>query len=112
MGEFEKLVQLLTENNIPHGIRINETYGSDLLNARSLSKFGWKQVYYPSANPGEILSDVVWHYGSYGFEEGLLEQLGLTEYYGSEYTDDVKGWLTAEEVFECWKQHYENRKEQ
>ena len=111
MGEFEKLVQLLTENNIPHVVEIDENFASD---HKYAPKPGWKQIFYPSNNPSERLSDVVWHYGSYGYEEGLLEQMGLVTYYNPEYEDDendVRGWLTAEDVFECWKQHYENRKE-
>ena len=106
MGEFEKLVQLLTEHNIPHVVVANCPFATKSSNGEK-----WKQILYPTDNPDELISDVVCHYGSYGHEEGLLEQMGLTEYYGPEYIGDVKGWLTAEEVFECWIEHYENRKE-
>ena len=36
--------------------------------------------------------DVICHYGSYGFEDGLLEGMG------SIFGSDVEGWLTAADV--------------
>lgn len=42
-------------------------------------------------------------WGTYGYEEGLLEQMGLISPCG----DSVEGHLTAETVFERWKNHYE-----
>ena len=42
---------------------------------------------------GEYLWDAICHYGSYGYEQGLLEIYGSLVDGGG-----VKGWLTAEEV--------------
>jgi hypothetical protein len=46
------------------------------------------------------VADSICHSGSYGHEDGLLEIFGLgvkNKYY------DVEGWLTADEVFNRWK---------
>ena len=57
---------------------------------------------------GRKVSDVVIFYGSYGFENGLLEQMGLLPPCG----DSVQGYLTAEEVFERWKANYEKEEQE
>lgn len=49
--------------------------------------------YYGHSN--ELVCDTICHSGSYGYEKGLLEIMGLTSNY-----DSVEGWLTAREVFE------------
>jgi hypothetical protein len=45
------------------------------------------------------LDDCVYHSGSHGWSEGLLETYCL---------GDCEGWETAEQVFEGWKKMYEN----
>lgn len=60
-------------------------------------------VVYPSFE--NRVSDAVCHSGSYGRHEGLLEIMGLVD---EEKTggDSVEGWLTAEEVFMRWNEHW------
>jgi hypothetical protein len=43
-----------------------------------------------------VIWDAICHYGSYGYEEGLLEVMG-EKLIGH---DDVEGYLTAEDVIE------------
>lgn len=43
---------------------------------------------------GERVNDAIWHSFSLGFSEGLLETY---------WEDDVKGYLTATEVFDHWE---------
>lgn len=52
---------------------------------------------------GYYVSDVVCHRGSYGYQEGLLEQYGLVDTDGE--GDDVMGFLTAKDVYDCWKKY-------
>lgn len=52
---------------------------------------------------GYYVSDVVCRRGSYGYQEGLLEQYGLVDTDGE--GDDVMGYLTAKDVYDCWKRY-------
>ena len=63
-----------------------------------------RQVIYPSMR--EWKSDVVCHSGSYGHEQGLLEQMYLV----GDDEDSVEGHLTAEVVFKRWQADYESTK--
>ena len=93
--EINKLANLLDEAKIPYDM--DELFG------------GW-QISYP--NNKDRISDVICHAFSYGHEEGLLEMMGLVD--EDEVGDSVEGFLTAEEVFERWQNHYclakENKK--
>ena len=86
--EINKLANLLDKANIPYDMR--ELWG------------GW-QIGYPNFSEDNV-SDVVCHDFSYGHEVGLLEMMGLVN--EEEVGDTVEGWLTAEEVFERWQNHY------
>ena len=46
---------------------------------------------------GERTWDAICHYGSYGYEEGLLEIYGDIVWYDID-GDSVRGWLTADAV--------------
>lgn len=46
-----------------------------------------------------FLADGIWGWGSYGFEQGLIEVMG-TQLLGH---DDVEGWLTARQVTKMWR---------
>lgn len=87
--EMYKLINLLISAKIP--FEVVELYDTP-------------QVCYPS-NSSRIC-DVVCHSGSYGHEQGLLEIMGLN----IDTTDDVEGWLTADEVFKRISQDYERNK--
>lgn len=88
--EIKKLHAMLDDENIPH----------------TFEKFmdGW-QLCYPRKGGGCVM-DAIEHFGSYGKDEDLLEIMGLlTE--EEEQHDSVAGWLTARNVFDRIKSHYE-----
>lgn len=93
--EILKLDKMLNEAKIPH----------------TLDRWmdGW-QVCYPVEDyeNGRVM-DAIEHCGSYGHEKDLLEIMGLLTP-EEEKDDSVKGWLTAEDVFERIKKHYEQGK--
>lgn len=60
-------------------------------------------IMYPSSE--QRICSVICHSYSYGHERGLLEIMGLVEREG----DDVEGCLTATEVFNRIKKHYEEK---
>lgn len=88
--EILKLDKMLTEANIPHTL------------AESFD--GW-QVCYPCAMGPDIVMDAIEHYGSYGNSCDELEIMGLLTPEESEH-DSVVGCLTAEDVFERIRKHY------
>ena len=90
--EIRVLANMLTEAGIPHDFR------------RSFD--GW-QVVYPEEGEARV-GDAVECFGSYGCQEDKLEIMGLLTEEEKE-SDGVLGWLTAQEVFERIKQHYEQR---
>jgi len=83
-----RLASMCLANNIP--FEIAELYEGMI-------------VAYPSFE--NRVSDAICHNGSYGRKEGLLEIMGLVN---AEKTDgdDVEGYLTAEEVFMRWNEHW------
>lgn len=48
---------------------------------------------------GNRIWDGIWGWGSYGFEQGLIEVMGA-QLLGH---DDVEGWLTARQVTKMWR---------
>lgn len=48
---------------------------------------------------GNRIWDGIWGWGSYGFEQGLIEVMG-TQLVGH---DDLEGWLTARQVTKMWR---------
>jgi len=93
LDEIMKLHEMLEKANIPHEY-------SD----RSDGKF----ISYPQHQ--NFICDACCFTGSYGYEAGLIEIMGLLT--PEEYeNDDVVGWLDAENVFNRIKNDWENRKE-
>lgn len=89
--EMDKLAEWLGEHAAEYGIGwVHDN------KPRELSALGqdWNQII--AYKNGRYVFDVVCHYGSYGYEKGLLEIMGkcITGGY------DVVGNLTAEEVIE------------
>lgn len=75
MNELIKLEAYLKEHSIPY--------------KRNL----WNQIIvYRDKELKKRWFDVIWHKGSYGYKEGLLELLD------SEQGEDVEGYLTADDV--------------
>lgn len=89
--EILKLDKMLTDANIPH----------------TLDRFidGW-QICYP--NKDNTIADAIEHFGSYGNLENLLEIMGLLTPDEEEH-DCVKGWLTAEDVFNRMSVHHNEK---
>lgn len=94
MREFEKLVAMLDNAGIP--------YERDDSNGI----FSMNRIKYPSKENCEC--SVIYGFGSYGYDDGTLEIMGLLTPEEEEY-DQVIGWLTADEVFERIRKHYEGR---
>lgn len=90
--EILKLDKMLTDAEIPHTLE------------RLMD--GW-QVCYPDQE--KRVADAIEHYGSYGNLENLLEIMGLLTNEEAEH-DSVLGHLTAENVFERMRAHYEATK--
>lgn len=86
MLEIERLDAMLKEAGIP----FERANGNN-----------FKRIKYPSNDDYNELSIIQGHY-SYGGDENLLETMGE---YGI-----IEGWLTAEQVFERIKHHYERSK--
>ena len=93
--EIWRLHEMLTAAGIPHEFEQNCD--------------GW-QVFYPVADEDKVVMDAIEHRGSYGSEDDLLEIMGLlTE--EEEKEDSVKGWLTAQEVFDRIEAHWSGKNE-
>lgn len=95
--EIGKLLEMLADTDILHSFR------------RIFD--GW-QIGYPCL-PGDddCVCSVVEHFFSYGHEEDLLEINGLLTDEEQEY-DSVVGYLTAEDVFQRIKTHWEANKDE
>lgn len=92
-AEFDKLVKMLDDAGIPYE------------REDSVGFFTMDRVKYPSIDDCEC--SVIYGYGSYGYDDGTLEIMGLLTPEEEEY-DQVVGYLTAEEVFERISKHYED----
>lgn len=95
--EILKLKELLEKANIPF------TFTDEMWQ-------GYKEPTYQIIiyNNDKIkLCDAIYHFGSYGYEQNLLEIMGaLTEEESED--DSVLGYLTADEVFKRFKFCYEH----
>lgn len=101
MTEMQKLDILLKHAKVPH------TYGRrwpemDRMNYQGYlpgeRHDGGEQIVAHDA-AGNRIWDGVWGWGSYGFEQGLIEVMGA-QLLGH---DDVEGWLTARQVTKMWR---------
>lgn len=91
MTEMSKLFLLLADADIPFETR---------------EIFDTMQICYPSFD--DLICDAICHQYSYGYEQGLLEIMGLVD---PGIGDTVEGYLTADEVFARIKADYEKRQE-
>ena len=89
--EILKLHDMLEANNIPH----------------EFARFydGYVVCYQTSGET--CVCDAVQHRWSYGSEQDLIEILGLSE---NGAGIDIEGYLTADDVFQRIKNHYESLK--
>ena len=97
MLEIFKLKEMLEKANIPF------TYNDDFFKGYKMPSY---QIIILNKN-NKRLCDVIYHFGSYGYEQNLLEIMGaLTKEEGED--DSVLGYLTADEVFKRFKYCYEH----
>lgn len=92
--EILKLHAMLLDKDIPHVI---EKYLD-----------GW-HISYPCTGLDRVLSAIEFK-GAFGAEKDLIEIMGLLTP-GEFLMDSVKGYLTAENVFDRIKRHYEEHME-
>ena len=92
--EIRKLEDMLDQNNIPFDIE---------------TLFGGLHIAYPKFTTDDepCVCSVILHNGSYGREVGLLEIMGLLTKEERNH-DEVVGCLTAEDVFERIKKHWDS----
>lgn len=94
MTEMQKLDILLNHAKVPH------TYGRrwpEMDRPDRRHDGGEQIIAYDAA--GNRIWDGIWGWGSYGFEQGLIEVMGA-QLLGH---DDVEGWLTARQVTKMWR---------
>ena len=104
MTEMQKLDILLKKANIPHtyGRRWPEMDRADMPEHLPGGRLdNGEQIIVYDAD-GNRLWDAVWGWGTYGFEQGLIEVMGY-ELIGH---DDVEGWLNAHQVMKMWRCHH------
>lgn len=90
MSELDKLEQYLKENGYKYE-RYDEDNPIDI--GHCVRNFDRHQILVLD-DEEQYLWDAICHYGSYGYEDGLLEVMG--SWLIGPY--DVEGWLTAEDV--------------
>ena len=87
MSELDKLEVYLKEHGIPYVRKVPYT------------EHDWNQIVVPSDKKEEYEWDAICHFGSYGYEKGLIEIMGSIVD-KKRVGDEVEGWLTAEDVIE------------
>ena len=90
--EILKLDSMLTEAKVPH--KLTRLFD------------GW-QVCYPDDDPHIRVCDAIEHRGSYGVGGDMLELMGLLSE-DEMRLDSVKGWMTAQEVFDRVIEHFKS----
>lgn len=96
LSELNKLEEYLKTNGYSYRRRDEEPDERSALYPHNRHQI---KVYNNDLNPLEIVWDVICHYGSYGYEEGLLEIMNGVEKI-VDTPDGVKGHLTAQDVID------------
>jgi hypothetical protein len=96
--EMNKLIRLLTLNGIPFEVLAFPAFSAP---REENVDFGL-QIFSPSFEKPMI--DAVCHWGTYGYEKGLIEIQSALIQDPDEWEDGVRGWLTAEEALEYFKE--------
>lgn len=97
MSELDKLEQYLKANNVDYERIDNDGICGKLLERHQIIVF----------ENGERSWDAICQYGSYGYEEGLLEVMGEPVVRPND-GDSVCGDLTAEDAIERWEEYKNN----
>lgn len=93
MSELDKLENYLKDHNIPYE-RIDKV--GEYKRHQAEEGLDNRHQILVKDEDGVVIWDAICHYGSYGYEEGLLEIMGTLVI--PEDRDSVAGWLTAEDV--------------
>ena len=110
--EIFKLKEMLEKENIPFDWTEGWGYSKEKLEEiKTIAPDLWEhyQLCYPSFDVDTRVVSVIQGFGTYGAEDDLLEIMGLLE--PEEGDGCVAGFLTAEEVFNRIKKHFNNRKD-
>lgn len=94
--QMNKLASKLDEYKIPYYREYDTVLNHD-------------HICYPDHGENRVCS-IIFGKGTYGYERGRLEIMGLLTPEEEEW-DDVVGYLTADDVFERIKNHWELNKE-
>ena len=103
MSELDKLEQYLKEHDYPYK-RIDEE-GRKICGYKFPFGSIHQLIVYGDKEKSERLWDAICHYGSYGFEQGLIEVMGESVVRSK---DSVEGYLTAEEIIQRLEEKDEN----
>lgn len=101
MNEFDKLIKMLDDAGIPY----ERNDDKNDLSCFGIEREPMRRIKYEK-NDNFCVCSVICGYGSYGYEEGLLEIMGLLTP-EEEQLDSVAGYLTADDVFNRIKKHWE-----
>lgn len=99
MSQFDKLIGMLDKSGIPYE-RDDDNF---LTLAYGMPYGGIQRIKYPKKE--DFVCSVVFGYGTYGFESGELEIMGLLTPEEEKF-DSVVGYLTAQDVFDRIIKHY------
>lgn len=94
---------MLDQSGIPYE-RDDDNF---LMLAYGMPYGGIQRIKYPKKE--DFVCSVVYGYGTYGYESGELEIMGLLTPEDEKY-DSVVGHLTAKEVFDRISKHYKESK--
>lgn len=94
LTELNKLEEYLRKNQVPYNRLDNEWDGG--IDRHQI-------VVYEDSEKAKYSWDAICHYGSYGYEDGLLEVMGSPVLRDDE-DDDVRGYLTAEDVIKRYEE--------
>lgn len=109
LTEFDRLESLLMSEE--NGFVVTRKDRAPEMDGEGLFMYTERHSIIVTMKDGEYLWDAICHPGSYGYEQGLLEVMGVPVVGHG----DVEGWLTADQVFERWQKweadHGENKEE-
>ena len=104
MSEFDELIGMLDKSGIPYE---RDDANFTVMLAFGMPVSGIRRIKYPKKE--DFVCSVIFGYGTYGFEDGKLEIMGLLTPDEEQY-DSVAGYLTAEDVFNRISKHYKESK--
>lgn len=106
LSELNKLEEYLKTNGYNYRRRDEEPGEQSILYPRN-----WHQikVYNNNLDPIEVAWDVICHYGSYGYEQGLLEIMNGIEQV-VDTPDGVRGNLTAQDIINILEEDTQDTK--